>query len=47
MHFTSSHVSNRINLDGDIIADRKKMLKQLEDGMKEAFAFDRPPVRYL
>jgi hypothetical protein len=47
MHFTSSHVSNRINLDGDIMTDREKMLKQLEDGMKAASAFDRPPVRYL
>jgi radical SAM superfamily enzyme YgiQ (UPF0313 family) len=47
MHFTSSHVSNRINLDGDIMTDREKMLKQLEDGMKAASAFGRPPVRYL
>jgi radical SAM superfamily enzyme YgiQ (UPF0313 family) len=29
MQFTSSHISNRIHLDGDIATDREKMLKQI------------------
>ena len=47
MHFTSSHVSNRINLEGDIATDRERMIKQLADGMKEVSIVDRTPVRYL
>jgi radical SAM superfamily enzyme YgiQ (UPF0313 family) len=47
MHFTSSHVSNRVNLEGDIHTDKEKMLKQLENGIKEASVFERTGPRRL
>ena len=33
MHFTSSHVSNYVSVDGDIAADKDKIIAALEDGI--------------